>query len=94
MNSACLDLSFLVDPAICFPEDSMADAVEAQVASTLPVIAGLVSGLTDTQRLLVLVSTVENERLGFIEMYGDPFGADGYCVHDASVKSAVTLTAY
>lgn len=80
MNSPRLDLSFVGNPSAFYPEDRMADVAEAQIALTLPAIAGLVSGLTDWQRLAVLASTAAKERSAFVEMYGDPFGNERHCV--------------
>lgn len=69
-----LDLSFVGDLSDCYPEDRMADAVEAKIDLTLPDIAGLTPGLTDEQRLTVLAATTAMERAAFVEIYDDPFG--------------------
>lgn len=74
MKLARLDLSFLADPADCFPDDCLADSVEVEIALTLPPITELVSGLSQVQRLAVLAKTAAQERSMFISMYGDPFG--------------------
>ena len=88
MKSSRVDLSFFANPSACYPEGRMAEAAEAEIALTLPAITGLVSGLTDGQRLAVLARTAAKERLAFIEMYGDPFGDELPCVGQSR---AVTL---
>ena len=74
MNSARLDLSFVGNPIDCYPEDRMADAIEAQIALTLPAIPGLVTGLTDQQRQAVLSNAAASQRLAFVKLHGSPFG--------------------
>ena len=87
MNSARLDLSFIGFPVDCYPEDRASDAIEAKIALTLPAIAGLVPGLTDEQRLAVLSSTADNQRLAFIKMHGGPFGNELHCVGQVGALS-------
>lgn len=88
MNSARLDLSFVGNPIGCYPEDRMAEAIEARIALTLPAIPELVSGLTDEQRQAVLSDLASSQRLAFVKLHGSPFGNEFHWVGQVSAVSS------
>jgi hypothetical protein len=58
------------------PDDVDSDAIEQNIAASLPLIAGLVPGLSQEGRLAVLSASVAKSRAEFIKIYGDPFGCE------------------
>jgi hypothetical protein len=78
MKSACVDLSFVGNPADLYPEGALADAAEARIALSLPAIPELAGELDDEERQTILASTAARQRLDFVKMNGDPFG--DFCV--------------
>lgn len=51
-----------------------ANAMEARVQRTLPIIAGLADAETDAERQAVFSRTIDDQRNAFIEAHGSPFG--------------------
>lgn len=57
-------------------DDAEHDPVEIEIAAKLPAVPGLVSGLSQAQRVAVLGLEAARLRAKFIAMHGDPFGCD------------------
>jgi hypothetical protein len=70
---------FYIDlPAVTssYPEGVLADALEAQIAKTLPEVEGLDQAMSQADRISVMGMAVAKQRVAFIETYGDPFGCE------------------
>jgi hypothetical protein len=57
-----------------YPEGPLADALEAQIETSLPPIAGLDSAASQGERLKIYEAEIRQQREEFTAMYGDPFG--------------------
>lgn len=91
MSTLCLDLSF-AGSLKCYPKGCVADAIEDQIALTLPLVEGLVPGLTQEQRLTVLGTLVTSQRAAFMELYGEPFGCERRSEPRSSSMDAGSVT--
>jgi len=65
-------------------DDAEHDSIEMAIAATLPEIPGLVSGLSQDERVAILCLEAARSRAVFIAIHGDPFG----CAVDFSGKVA------
>ena len=66
---------FLDDVGPDFPDDGpIADALEALVADTLPVIPGLHDTMSNTERDQVISATIAAQREAFVRIWGNAFG--------------------
>lgn len=52
------------------------EEAELFVAGSLPIIPGLCTAATTTERMEIMTQSIEKSRADFIAMYGDPFGCD------------------
>jgi hypothetical protein len=59
---------------IDYPDGPLADALEAEVAATLPPLAGLQEASTLEQRMAIYAKAIEAQREAFIETHGCQFG--------------------
>lgn len=75
MCIACFDFENAVALGM-LQDDAECDPIEGAIAATLPVIPGLVSGLSQAERIAVLGVEVARSRAEFIAKHGDPFGCD------------------
>lgn len=57
-----------------YPDGAVADAIEAQVARSLPEVSGLELAQTPAQRAAVFQETIERQRAAFVDLHGDAFG--------------------
>lgn len=60
--------------SFAYPEGPIADALEAQIAATLPEIAGLEDAPSGAARAKVYASVIDQQRHDFVEQYGEAFG--------------------
>ena len=73
MKLNVLSIELLV---LCFPDDSVSEAIESDIAASLPVLASLAAGMSDTQRLATFQHEVSRSRSEFFKLNGDLFGCD------------------
>ena len=73
MKLNVLSIELLVS---CFPDDNVSEAIESDIATSLPVIASLRLGMTDAQRLVTFQLEVSRSRSEFFRLNGDLFGCD------------------
>lgn len=74
-----------------YPEGPLADALEAEVARTLPLIPGLEAAVTHDERMAVYARTIRVQMAQFVAAHGGPFGAS-VVRPDASCATAKALT--
>lgn len=59
-----------------YPEGPMSEAIEAQIARTLPPLAGLDAATTLTERVKVYEQAIEVQLAEFVALHGNPFGQE------------------
>lgn len=85
---ACPMLSL---PVEIFLEAAVADEIEQAICQSLPVLAGLTSGMADGERLEVFKKSISTSFVKFVALHGDPFGCEINTALSARVGGSLRL---